>query len=288
MDNIYFFELLNNREKVTLIWGLIFIVYVLSIKSARKALVELFRIILQPKMLVVIVLMIFYNMFIVFMFYKLSLWDLSLFKETCFWFVTSFILFVDVNDISKKEHYFEKVLLDSLKLAVILEFILNLYAFNFFVEMIIFPFVLISIIILEMIKYDNKLLPLKNFFLIVIAIYGVLVIYCTIRNISLDYKSFLNLHNVKSFFLPPVFTLIYIPFLYVLALVSEYELYFVRINNFLKEDKSLADYVKCRTLRLCNISLRKLKKFQKKRLINIMNAKDKKDIDELFFKLYKL
>jgi len=59
-------------------------------------------------------------------------------KDTIFWlFGTAIVAFLDIPKATEEDGFFTKIVLDSVKLTVVLEFISNLFAFSVLVELLL-------------------------------------------------------------------------------------------------------------------------------------------------------
>ncbi len=65
-----------------------------------------------------------------------------MFKDTVWWFFgAGFVMLLDTARKKSNKALFKTLLLDGIKLVIVLEFIVNLYAFSFIVELIFVPVV---------------------------------------------------------------------------------------------------------------------------------------------------
>jgi hypothetical protein len=136
---VYYVDLFNNREEALVIWLVILFILLLSFKSTRKSLHGVLKAVLNKKILTVLIAMVVYVGLVVFLLYELNFWDAFLTKDTIFWFVgVALILLFSVDKATEAGgHYFMRVIRDALALIVVLEFIVNFYAFNLWIEMIL-------------------------------------------------------------------------------------------------------------------------------------------------------
>jgi hypothetical protein len=174
--------------------------------------------------------------------------------------------------------YFKKVLLDNVKLVVLLEFIINLYDFNFVVEFLLVPvlFVITAMLVISGTKQEYK--PAKKLFQFVLAIYGISLIIFALVQVIGDFKDFATIYNLKDFLLSPLLTVSFLPFVYFLALYATYESLFTRVDIFLKDqNKELIRFTKWRILRACLFNLKKLHRFSKGYTSQLMSIKNKSD-----------
>lgn len=257
-------EQLNNREKALIIWILIFLVWIFARKDTRRFLPGVIKSFLHKKVLIVVGAMVLYVSLIVLLLYQIDLWRTSQTKNTVFWLLgTAFVLLVNTDKAGKDDHYFKTILYSSLTFAVIIQFIVNAYTFSLGVELILLPtaFIIISMGIVA--GTEEKYKPAKKVIDVISGIFGVFLIFFALANIVRDHQRFTTSDNFLSFILPPLLTIVYIPFLYFMALLFAYETLFIHLNIRMKEDKALIKFTRQKILALCNLNLNKLNRFSK-------------------------
>ena len=206
MDNLI--NVFNNREKALLIWLVIALVYVLISKNLRPPFFAVLKVLFARKIVTALLAMLAYISLIVFAAYTVHFWDISLLKDTIFWVLgTAFIMFMNTDKVTTEGKYFKKVLLDSVKLVVFLEFIINLYVFNLVVELLLVPVLVVitGMLVDSGTKKEYKLV--KNLLQIVLAIYGISLIIFAFVHVIGDFKDFATIYNAKDFLLTPLLTL---------------------------------------------------------------------------------
>jgi len=272
-------DIFNNREKAVIIWGLIFLVGGLFHKNIRTSIFSVLKALSQKKFAIVLTAMFLYIGLVVLLYRKIQLWNIFLIKDTGFWVLgTAFVLLVDTARASQDEHYFEKILWDNLKLILVLEFIVNLYTFSLWVEIILMPLLFLIVAMGAVAETRKEHMPVKKVTDPILAIFGISLIIFALFNIIVDYQEFATIKNLRAFLLPPLLTLAYIPFLYFLALFIAYENLFIRLDIFLKKDKALAKLAKRKIVFLCLINLGKLNKFARENTQELMRLNNENNI----------
>lgn len=276
-----FFESFNNRERAIVVWLLLFSLWMLLRKNTRVAVFNVLRAFLDKKIISIVLGMLLYTSLIVFSLHKLGLWNAFLLKDTAFWIIgTALVLLFNTNKATQNVSFFKETVLNAFKLIVILEFIINFYTLNFWLEMILIP-TLVTIggmSALTEIKTEYK--TVKRFVNSLLAIIGFLMVIYATGNVVANYQTFVTLKNLNTLVLPPLLTLFYIPYLYFFALVMAYETLFVRLGIFVK-DKRLLNFTKQRVLLLCNLNLGKLNLFAQAYTREFMELNSKSDVKKL-------
>lgn len=197
-------------------------------------------------------------------------------KDTILWFFgVAFVMLINSIKATEYERYFKNVILDNLKLIVLLEFITNLYVFNLAVELIFMPilFIIVMISVFAERKEENR--QVKKAFDYILGIIGICFILFAFANIFIDFHSFANVGNLRSFLLPPILTIVFLPFMYFFTLYTMYESYFLRLDIF-NENKAITRYAKRKIFALCHLNLKMLNKLSKE--IKVMKINNKNDV----------
>ena len=205
--------------------------------------------------------MIAYTAGIVFVLYQINFWNISLLKDTVVWFCfTAIVLCVNLVTSETDQNLFRKVIVDTIKIVIIIEFIVNAYTFSLVVELVLIPVVTFIVILEVFAKTDEKnssVAKLMNGLLIII---GIVILIFVISNVVSDYKNFVSLDTLRKFLLPPLLTILFLPFIYFIVLFSTYEQLFVQLNLGYEKSKKLKRYAKREIIKHCLLSLKKVKK----------------------------
>jgi len=279
-----YLNLFNNREKAMAVWLAVGLVWMFLSGRTRPALQQLLRSFFQWKILLIVLAMLLYVGLEIFCLRSVGFWDTSLLKDTILWTLgVAFVLLVNSGTPTQDEHYFRKVLLDNVKMVALLEFIVNLYTFNFWVEIILVPVLFLFGGISAVAASDKKYLAAKKLFDFVITVFGLYLLGFTIVSIVHDIRVFASMENLRSFLLPIFLSLGYLPFLYAFILYASYETLSVRLSIFLRDNRSLARYAKRKIFEMCFLNLRRLDRFMnyEDAVIDLMNLKDRDDVVRL-------
>ncbi len=197
-----------------------------------------------------------------------------------------FIAFVMLFEFSKANdpEFFKNALKKNLTILIILEFVINLYVFDLWIEILIVPFSAILGGMIAISKTDEKYEITKKFLNFIISLMGLFFICYAGYMIITDFKHFATTKNLESFYLPILFSITFIPFVYFSALFSSYENLFIRLGCFIN-DSSVLKYVKMKTIFTFNFNLWKLNKWSKY-IYSSWRFKNNQEVDEaiLLFK----
>lgn len=273
LDSI--FITFNNREVALITYLLICILWVLTQKQIRKSLFNVIKVLTSKFMLISIAALLVYITVLVWCLYLLRFWELTMLKDTIYWtFGVGFTLMMKSDKAIKEDHYFKKVILDNLKIAIVIEFVINLYVFGLVTEFILMPIVILFSMMLGYAEVYKEYSQVKRLILAIFSIAGLCYLVYSGFMIYNNFKEFSSFYTLKSFLLPILLVYLFLPFAYLFALYMHYESLFTRIKFSLKEQINLSKYARKRILIDVNLSLTKLKKITPGFLFSQCNTKE--------------
>lgn len=224
-------EILNTRETSLAIWVMIALIALLFGKSTRKSFGAVIKAFFAKKLIIWWLAMVIYIGACVSLFYHFGLWTPDLLKETVFYILFSAsITFFKANKISGEKHFFREMLKDNLKLGILLEFLIGLYTFDLWIELLIVPFAVLLGGMQAIAARDEKYQQVNSLINWIWAIAGIAGLIHLIHSVTLHFQDLLSLESLRQILLAPNLTLIYIPFLYVLSLHMVYETQFILLG----------------------------------------------------------
>lgn len=277
----------NNREYAILVWVVIFLIWGLFNKDIRKS---IFRFLSSKDLIQLIFPVITYNLIVIYLLFISWFWSIDFFKDSLYWiFWSSLVLFFRIVDVDKGAKFIFKTIFSAFSVTAMLAFVWNIYPFSFFSELIL-QFVLIFLGMMSGIwkLYTNnpEYTKVAKFFEIILLW---LVIFLIVRLLVLlvyDYEQLFDVQNLYFFLYPIILSVLYIPFLYLLRLMMNYESLFIRINPVNWWWERNARHIKYGIAKFCHFNLHKLNKFSDFFGRNYF-LQDKPDIEDLILKFNK-
>lgn len=275
----------NNRDLVSIIFVILVLVLTMLKKEVRASIFSLLEFAFQPKIILPILLMIIYTLLVVLVFRHFQLWDISLLKDTIYWLGAAFVTLLNFEKVSGD---FKKQIIDSLKWVVVLEFIASLYAFSIWGEIILIPVVLLLSAFSIIAGLKKETLPIKKFSDVILSVIGLYILSFAVWNITHDFTNFWTIHNLQSFLLPIVFTLCYLPFIYLIAVYGAYDSLFIHLSKvWLKDKPKLAKLAKRKIISRCWFNLKKIKRVANQSVFTFMDVKTEKDLSRKIAELVR-
>lgn len=270
------FQNFSNRELAIATWILIGVIWALFMPKIRKSLFQVIKAFFAWKLAISYLLMFFYIALMIIFLKASGIWKLANLQITILWIMC--VAFVMLFELSKAvdERFFKSAIKDNLNGLIVLEFVINLYVFDLWVELILVPVMGIVGGMMAVAEIDKKYEIVKKALNFLMVCFGFAVTGYAIYMVITDFKNFATLANFENFYLPILLTIMFLPFVYFAALFVGYESLFIRLRFFIS-DVALLGYVKKKSILAFGPNLWLLHKWSKH--INTLRLRDKRDVD---------
>ena len=278
-------SILSTREWATLIWGCIFMLYVLCHREIRKSLWNVIVIFFDKKLRILWEIILLYVLTITMVFCYLPIWENIYIKDIIIWFLFSGLIYC-MNAVSSEadETYIKKILKDNLKFTMILEFSMSTFTFNIWIELAIIPVITIITVMNVIAERKEEYKNVHKLLDSVLAIAGFWIFYETIKIGINEYKQLNIINTLVSFMIPIVYLILIIPLEYILELYSKYEVLFLRMTFKEEKDKRIRLHHRTAIFRECNFSVRKILLFQREYMIQMYALMKEDEFNQLMQK----
>ena len=278
-------SILSTREWATLIWGCIFMLYVLCHSEIRKSLWNVIVIFFDKKLRILWEIILLYVLTITMVFCYLPIWENIYIKDIIIWFLFSGLIYC-MNAVSSEadETYIKKILKDNLKFTMILEFFMSTFTFNIWIELAIIPVITIITVMNVIAERKEEYKSVHKLLDSILAIAGFWIFYETIKIGINEYKQLNIINTLVSFMIPIVYLILIIPLEYILELYSKYEVLFLRMTFKEEKDKRIRLHHRTAIFRECNFSVRKILLFQREYMIQMYALMKEDEFNQLMQK----
>lgn len=257
-------SIFSSREIVAASLITIVIIFAVSHKSIRPSVVSVIRAALSKQIVFPFLLMNAYAGLLTFLFSLSSFWKWYYLKDIIIWvlFVGTPICFnAALKD--RDAYYFRHIITDNIKLAVFVEFLISTFTFPILVEFLL-QFILLFLGMLQVYAgAREEYASTKKLTDWLLAIIGLFVLVYSLIEATRTYAELDLIDLLVSFITPLVFSVLYLPVAYLLAVYSEYQILFVRMSFKEPKDYKIQKTHRMKTLKACGLSLKKLDLFQK-------------------------
>jgi hypothetical protein len=274
--------LFSTREIAVGVWLGVAVLWALRHKGVREGLRGVVGALLARQIVAVIGLAAVYSVGSIALLRWVGLWTPSLAKDSVLWFIVGGPFFA-MSAVASRSGEFSgrKLARDAASATILVEYVASAYTFALPVELLLVPTLTTVALLSAVADAREEFIPARRFFGGIMAIAGLAVFAFSIRMAAADYASFANAATWRSITLAPLLSLLFLPFVYALALYSGYEGLFLRLRYAIREDEALRRYAVRRLIRSLGTKLAKVKAFQKSQLGGLTGARTADDVNRL-------
>lgn len=201
-------------------------------------------------------------------------------KDSILWFILSaFVILFTLDKATKRKNHFRNIIVNSFKIVIVLEFVVNIYNFNLITELILMPIIIFFAMLQGYSEAKEEYKKVGKIFGGVLAIFGFTLLILSIIEIVNSINIYASFETLKSFLLPIILTVAFVPFAYFIALYMNYETLFIRLK-FILRDKRNYRYARGRVVIRGNLKLGKISKISKN-INELYNESTKSDIKNI-------
>lgn len=227
---------LTNREVALLIWLAIVAVLVLVRPGGRKGVMDLARLV-RGKIAVLLIAYAVWTAGAVAVAYALGFWDSDLLKETLAWFaVPGMALLFGFQKAYEGRGFYGRTLLRVVGLTVLVEFFVNLGAFDLWAEFLLLPAIVVLSLTSTVAGMKPETIKAKRVIDPLVALLGLVVLVGAGAYLVSNWATLDTWDLVRTFALPIWLTVATLPFIFLFSLYANYETTFSRIGYFSKDN----------------------------------------------------
>lgn len=249
---------LTTREWAFLIWMSGITVYLLlspKFVEVKESFRELVKNLLVRQIITIMILMTVYVLTCVYGLLHAGLWEWHQLKVTMIWYIsTAALALFKLESIKKDDCYYKNLVLDNFKLIVIIGFVVGTYTFNLLIELILAPLLFLIAGMLGIAQSKKEYKSLEKTLNGVLAFIGFLFAIYSIYMVFLDFGKIANKDAIQDFYVPPLLTLSYLPFIFFMMLYITYEKEFLKLQFFIS-NRWLRIYAKACALILFHVRI---------------------------------
>ncbi len=253
---------LNNRDVAVITWAAVLFIYVFY-KSGIRLLISFFGVLksaFNKKILPILVLYATIFILLIQALRNVGIWNPFLWKEAVVWIMTAGLAFLFTAEKAyQDEEYFKKIIVKLFALEIFISFFINIHVFSLHIEMLLMPaiFIVAALLAVSELRHENQQVTLL--FRVVLAGITLVLIFSGIAHTIERPEEFFTYLNLIQFFLPVLLTIVYMPFIYLFALVMVYENIFGRLSIWF--NKPPKTHLKFQILYCCHLNAKKAHSF---------------------------
>lgn len=232
-------DILSNREIAIGLWLLAISLYVfLSSKmtEVRASFGDVLSAFFVRPIISVLCMMIAYVTIVIYWLSELELWNFEQLKNTVFWIISvGFVSLLNIEKFKKDKRFFKHLVIDNLQLLAILQFIVGVYSFTLWIEVLLVPVLTLIGAMITIAETDKKYHQAKILLEYCLSLFGVVLTVYTLYMLASNFAVFGSERTAYDFFIPPLLTLCYLPFIFTMMVYSSYQQVFVHLNFSIKD-----------------------------------------------------
>ena len=230
-----FLQSFSNREISIVTWSIIcIIILIFSQRKDLKQIENLFKMVFNKYFVAIYFTIAIYFYFIISYLNRNGIWEMSLYKDFIFWFLTSALVMVFNVSSLKNFKDFKLVILKLFSITLFSEFLIGFFNFSLLGELILIPTVTFISLLYFYADYNKEkegYLTVSKFLNSLLSIVGISILIYVVYKIITNGKDLLSIFNLKSFIFSPLFTLFFIPIVYLIVVFMKYEDIFGNLNR---------------------------------------------------------
>ncbi|MFP5325997.1 MAG: hypothetical protein ACLGHT_00775 [Acidimicrobiia bacterium] len=221
----------NNRQLAFIFWAVVALVWVLSRRDMRSSVRNVLRTAASPKLLAPLLVLAAWVGGLVYIGSRLRLWDGDRATDTVFWFVTAgLVLFGNFAKVSSERHFLRRTTLATLEIASLIAVLSEVFVLNLVAELLLLP-VLVALGGMSAVSAARpEHRQVKKMVDGIIAVGSIAMLLYVVFSLVNNWGSLDKGDLLQQFALPVWLTAGVVPYIYMVGLLSSYELAFVRID----------------------------------------------------------
>lgn len=273
-------ENFNNRELAGAAWLIAFLVLFSLRKEVRKGIWSIVQALCAPKLLILFGAFAANVATLAWLGLQLRVWETGLLTATIVWyFFGGLPLLTRSFDAKEGAQHFRGYAKDAVSGTAILEFLYVAKTFSFIVELLLVPMVTFLGMLVVFSERQKEYAKVNAFLSTILAIFVLAVVWYSVSQVLDEPDTFFTTTTFRAFLLPIYFTVLSIPFFYLLHCYSHIEGARIQIDMKTCQSDEIKAYAKKRFFLI--FPLRPWLLRRAVRQFHILPARDKEDVDKI-------
>jgi len=256
---LFILDFFSTREwaTITIIGGFVLYCFV-SNKGVRASVYQVVKCFFAPKVLLPILGAYVYLSVFTFLLYKLGLWSTAILRQTIFFYLFSCVALLFRYIMKPAELASKKYWNEALNVLVVIEIYINAYTFSYFAELLIQIVIMFAWLMANADMITKEKTRVQGCFRVVYYIsLSVVFLYSVCSVVAAGIENF-SYDMVVSIVYPVIGTVLYYPYLYMIAVYSEYEWWMIVIERSARGDRDEYKRRRKAVNRCCRLNLSKI------------------------------
>lgn len=276
------YDIFSTREIAMTVWFTVLFTYCIISPKIRKSALGVVKSACTPKLSIPFICMLIYAAFFVLLLTLIPFWKWVYIKDIAVW-----LLFAGIPAcymaIGKNidENYFHDMFFDNVKFIVLVEFITGTFTFHLIVELLLIPAIAFLAMFDALAGGKPEYSSAKKLTSFLMFLTGLSIVIFSFREAVNTYQMFGMIDLLVSFFVPIVFSALYIPVAYIFAMYAKYEMLFIRMSFKSSHEQKIRRRQKLAVFCACGLSYKLVASFEKEYVKNMYVSMKRTEFDDL-------
>ena len=257
-----FLQSFSNREISIVSWSIIFIIiFIFTQRKNINQIGNLLKMLFGKYFISIYFIITIYFYFIISYLNRNGIWEISLYKDFIFWLLTTALVMIFNVTSLKNLKDFKFVILKLFSITLVSEFLIDFFNFSLIGELILIPtltFISLLYFFADYHKEKEGYLAVSKFLNSILSIVGISILIYVVYKVITNGMDLFTISNLKSFLFSPLFTLFFIPIVYLIVVFMKYEDLFGNLNRSQYINRKRKIKIKILFLFFSNINLKLL------------------------------
>ena len=214
--------------------------------------------------------------------FLVGLWKQNLLKGTILWFAFSglALMFLEARA-DHNQSIWRLAVVDQLKVIVLVQYLVNTYAFAFPIELLLAPVLTAVVLLDEIAKRDAKYSGVATLTTWLQTLFGFGILALATHQAVSHSERFQTLDTLRAVILPPVLSAVLAPLIYLLSLFLAYEQLLLRLKLGPPKDQKVVWYARRRLFCRLGLRAKRVRAFSQTHAWDLVRIRTRTDVDQL-------
>jgi uncharacterized membrane protein YidH (DUF202 family) len=272
---------LNTRETALAVWLAVFLVYVLAKRDVRSSFGSLFKLVLGSAFLAgFLATAAAYAAGTVLLLRHFGYCGEHMVATAAIWFVGIGLVAL-FNTKPTDGNYFRRLVRHNVALVAIVEFVVNLHTFPLLVELVLVPIALLLAGTQAVADINPEFAAARKPLAWCLTLIGLMSLSFSLAYLVANFGEVATIEKVEEFLLPLTLTICFIPFLYIVRMVTVYQTMLSMIRFGFRDNVALYRPARRLIVRSCGLSLSRTQMFEERFRGRLLFVEDEAEVAQI-------
>lgn len=271
---------LDTRETAVAAWAVVAFAWAMTLSGVRASLRSILSSLTSRLILSVLLGAAIWALASVWFLRHEGYWATAMLKATIYWFVG--VGLVTIFKLHEPEGTnFERMVRANLSVAAVVAVLTNLYTFPLPVELVLIPSLVVLGGVLAVSQSDVQYAQAAKLLSGCVTTVGVVALSFSLVYLATHFGTVVNRESLRTFTLPLVLTITFIPYWYSVAMWIAYQTTLHMTKWGLRERLDLYKFARRRIVATCAFDIRRVRLFEREYRWSLMNAETREEVTQV-------